>query len=37
MNQSITLGEFIIIAIGSVLVYAFVKTVIDTIKDKYNA
>ena len=37
MNSTITLGEFIIIAVGSVLVWAFVKAVIDTIKDKYNA
>ena len=36
MNTTITLGEFIIIAVGSVLVYAFVKASIDTIKDKFN-
>lgn len=37
MNTTITIGEFIIIAVGSVLVYAFVKAVIDTIKEKFNA
>ena len=37
MNTTITLGEFIIIAVGSILVYAFVKAVIDTIKEKFNA
>ncbi len=36
MNTTITLGEFILIAVGCVLVYAFVKASIDTIKDKYN-
>jgi hypothetical protein len=37
MNTTITIGEFIVIAVGSVLCYAFVKAVIDTIKDRYNA
>jgi hypothetical protein len=37
MNTTITIGEFILISVGSLLAYAFVKAVIDTIKDKYNA
>ena len=37
MNQTITIGEFILISVGSLLAYAVVKAIIDTIKDKYNA
>ena len=35
MNQTITIGEFILISVGCILVFAFIKTVIDTLKDMY--
>jgi hypothetical protein len=35
MNQTITIGEFILISVASLLVFVFIKTVIDTLKDKY--
>jgi hypothetical protein len=35
MNQTITIGEFILISVTSLLVFVFIKTVIDTLKDKY--
>jgi hypothetical protein len=34
MNQFITLGEFTLIAIGSVILYAFFKTIYQTLKSK---
>jgi len=30
MNQTITIGEFILISVGSLLGYAFIKAVYDT-------
>jgi len=35
MNQTITIGEFILISVGSLLTFVFIKTVIDTLKDRY--
>lgn len=37
MGTTITIGEFILISVGSILAFAFIKAVIDTIKDKFNA
>ena len=37
MGTTITLFEFILITAGCILTFAFIKAVIDTIKDKYNA
>lgn len=35
MGTTITLFEFILISVGSLLAFAFIKAVIDTIKDRY--
>lgn len=35
MGTTITLFEFILITVGSLLTFVFIKTVIDTLKDKY--
>ena len=35
MNETITIGEFILISVGCILAFAFIKTVIDTLKDRY--
>ena len=35
MGTTITLFEFILITIGSLLTFVLIKTVIDTLKDKY--
>ena len=35
MNQTITLGEFILITAGSLLAFVLIKTVIDILKDRY--
>ena len=35
MNQTITIGEFILISVGSLITFAFIKAVIDTLKDMY--
>jgi hypothetical protein len=37
MGTHITIFEFILISLGSLIAFAFIKAVIDTIKDKYNA
>ena len=37
MGTHITIFEFILISVGSLIAFAFIKAVIDTIKDKYNA
>ena len=37
MGTHITLFEFILITVGSLLTFVFIKTVIDTLKDKYDA
>lgn len=37
MGTTITLFEFILISVGSLLTFAFIKAVIDTIKEKINA
>lgn len=37
MNRTITIGEFILITTVCILGFAFVKTIIETIKDKFNA
>jgi len=37
MGTTITLFEFILITVGSLLTFVFIKTVIDTLKDKYDA
>jgi len=37
MGTHITIFEFILISVGSILAYAVAKAIIDTIKDKYNA
>lgn len=34
MGQTISVLEFALIAVGSVLVYAFIKTLVQTIKNK---
>jgi hypothetical protein len=36
MGTTISLFEFILISLGSLIAFAFIKAVIDTIKDKYN-
>jgi len=36
MGTHITIFEFILISLGSLITFAFIKAVIDTIKDKYN-
>jgi hypothetical protein len=35
MNQTITIGEFILISVGCILAFAFIKAIIDTLKDMY--
>ena len=35
MGTTITLFEFILITVGSLLTFVFIKTVIDTLKDRY--
>ena len=35
MGTTITLFEFILITVGSLLTFVLIKTVIDTLKDKY--
>ena len=37
MGTTITLFEFILITVGSLLTFVFIKTVIDTLKDRYYA
>ena len=37
MGTTITLFEFILITAGCILTFVFIKTVIDTLKDKYDA
>ena len=37
MGTTISLFEFILISLGSLIAFAFIKAVIDTIKEKYNA
>ena len=37
MGTHITIFEFILITVGSLLTFVFIKTVIDTLKDKYDA
>jgi hypothetical protein len=37
MGTHITIFEFILISLGSLIAFAFIKAVIDTIKEKYNA
>lgn len=37
MGTHITIFEFILISVGSLIAFAFIKAVIDTIKDRYNA
>ena len=37
MGTTITLFEFILITVGSLLTFVLIKTVIDTLKDKYDA
>jgi hypothetical protein len=37
MGTHITIFEFILISLGSLITFAFIKAVIDTIKEKYNA
>ncbi len=34
MNTTITIGEFILISVGTILVYALVKTIYQTLKSK---
>lgn len=36
MNQSITIGEFISISVLTLLVYAFIKTLVETFKTPNN-
>lgn len=33
-GQFITIGELVVLMVGSVVIYAFIKTVIETIKTK---
>ena len=35
MGTHISIFEFILIGVGSLLTFVFIKTVIDTLKDKY--
>ena len=35
MGTTISIFEFILISVGSLLTFVFIKTVIDTIKDRY--
>ena len=35
MGTTISIFEFLLISVGSLLTFVFIKTVIDTIKDKY--
>ena len=35
MGTTISIFEFILISVGSLLTFVFIKTVIDTLKDKY--
>jgi hypothetical protein len=35
MGTHISIFEFILISVGSLLTFVFIKTVIDTLKDKY--
>ena len=35
MGTTITLFEFILITVGSLLTFVLIKTVIDTLKDRY--
>ena len=35
MGTHISIFEFILITVGSLLTFVFIKTVIDTLKDKY--
>jgi hypothetical protein len=37
MGTTISLFEFILISLGTLITFAFIKAVIDTIKEKYNA
>ena len=37
MGTTISIFEFILISVGSLLTFVFIKTVIDTLKDKYDA
>ena len=37
MGTHITIFEFLLITVGSILAFAFIKAVIDTIKDMYDA
>jgi hypothetical protein len=35
MGTTISIFEFILISVGSLLTFVFIKTVIDTLKDRY--
>jgi hypothetical protein len=35
MGTTISIFEFLLISVGSLLTFVFIKTVIDTIKDRY--
>ena len=37
MNRTITIGEFILITTVCILGFAFVKTIIQIVKEKFNA
>jgi len=37
MGTHISIFEFILITVGSLLTFVLIKTVIDTLKDKYDA
>lgn len=37
MNRTITIGEFILITTACIIGFALIKTIIESIKDRFNA